>query len=65
MTVDVNKLTIQLDKDEIFLLNSILAFSLEFDMKYNNLTTCERKMAETLYKLTDNSHNDVEFFEEE
>lgn len=64
MIVDVNKLTIQLDKDEIFLLNSILAFSLEFDMKYGNLTSCERRMAENLYKLTDNSHSDIEFFEE-
>ena len=64
MIVDVDKLTIQLDKDEIFLLNSIIAFSLEFDMKSNCFTTCERKMAEKLLKLTNDPHTDVEFFEE-
>lgn len=53
MTITKNKITIELEDDEIQTFNDIILFALDYDSKENCMTEWERKMAKELTKSSD------------
>lgn len=53
MTITKNKITIELEEDEIQTFNDIILFALDYDKKENCMTEWEREMAKKLSKTSD------------
>lgn len=55
MTYQYNKLTITLNDDEVYMLNDIILFALDYDAENNKtkLTDEKRKFAKKLVEITD------------
>ena len=53
MTITKNKITIELEEDEIETFNDIILFALDYDSKENCMTEWEREMAKELSKTSD------------
>lgn len=53
MTITKNKITIELEEDEIETFNDIILFALDYDSKENCMTEREREMAKKLSKASD------------
>lgn len=55
MTYQYNKLTITLNDDEVYMLNDIILFALDYDAENNKtkLTDEKRKFAKKLVDITD------------
>lgn len=59
MTYQYNKLTITLNDDEVYMLNDIILFALDYDAENNGtkLTDEKRKFAKKLVDITDETKN--------
>jgi len=53
MVITKNKLTIELENDEIQTFNDVILFALDLDAKENCMTEWERKMAKELADASD------------
>ncbi len=59
MTYQYNTLTITLTDDEVYMLNDIILFALDYDVENNEkkLTDEKRKFAKKLVDITDETKN--------
>ena len=59
MTYQYNQLTITLNEDEVYMLNDIILFALDYDVENNKtkLTDEKRAFAKKLVDITDESKN--------
>lgn len=59
MTYQYNKLTITLNEDEVYMLNDIILFALDYDAENNmtKLTNGKREFAKKLVDITDETKN--------
>lgn len=53
MTITKNKITIELEEDEIETFNDIILFALDYDKKENVMTEWERTMAKKLADVSE------------
>jgi len=53
MTITKNKITIELEDDEIQTFNDIILFALDYDSKENCMLESERKMARKLADVSE------------
>lgn len=59
MIYQYNKLTITLNEDEVYMLNDIILFALDYDVENNmtKLTNEKREFAKKLVDITDETKN--------
>ena len=59
MIYQYNKLTITLNEDEVYMLNDIILFALDYDAENNmtKLTNGKREFAKKLVDITDETKN--------
>lgn len=53
MTITKNRITIELEEDEIQTFNDIILFALDYDSKENVMTEWERTMAKKLADISE------------
>ena len=59
MTITKNKITIELEDDEIETFNDIILFALDYDKKENVMTDWERCMAKKLANVSEKRVNET------
>lgn len=57
MTYEYKQLAIILNDDEVYMLNDLILFALDYDARANCLTDEKRKFAKKLVEITDETKN--------